>query len=116
MSAFEFSMPAAQRSLTHIRWIAALVLIVASGGLAAGQFSQAEPPKVSITPRALRSRTPSARPNLRFDVTQVLVPVTVLDATDHPVTNLPLDSFRVFEDNVEQKIVSFFREEGPVSV
>jgi len=39
-----------------------------------------------------------------------------MDATDHPVTNLPLNSFRMFEDNVEQKIVTFFREEGPVSV
>jgi VWFA-related protein len=46
----------------------------------------------------------------------ILVPVSVTDATDKPVMNLSPESFRVFEDNVEQKIVSFHREEGPVSV
>jgi VWFA-related protein len=53
---------------------------------------------------------------MRLDVTMILVPVSVTDATDRPVMNLASDSFRVFEDNIEQKIVSFFREEGPVSV
>jgi hypothetical protein len=46
----------------------------------------------------------------------VLVPVTVTDATDRPVNDLPVDAFRLLEDNVEQKIVSFWREEAPVSV
>lgn len=46
----------------------------------------------------------------------VLVPVTVTDETDHPVTGLAPEKFRLFEDNVEQKIVTVFREEGPVSV
>ncbi len=32
------------------------------------------------------------------------------------MTDLSPSSFRVFEDNIEQKIVSFHREEGPVSV
>jgi VWFA-related protein len=46
----------------------------------------------------------------------VLVPATVTDRLDRPVMDLPIDSFRLYEDNVEQKIVSLFREEGPVSV
>jgi VWFA-related protein len=53
---------------------------------------------------------------MRIDVSQILVPVTVTDSWDRPVTSLPVESFRVFEDNVEQKIESLFREEGPVSV
>jgi len=78
---------------------------------------QGQEPTVSITPRALPHAYGSGfRPNLKIDSSTVLVPVTVTDSTDHPIANLAPDSFRVFEDNVEQKIVSFLREDGPVSV
>jgi VWFA-related protein len=46
----------------------------------------------------------------------VLVPVTVTDAMDRPITALPRRSFRVLEDGAEQTIVSFSREDGPVSL
>src|SRR5207237_2501257 len=58
----------------------------------------------------------SGRSTMKVDVSMKLVPITVMDAKDQPVTNLSPSSFRVFEDNVEQKVVSFHREEGPVSV
>jgi Ca-activated chloride channel family protein len=75
-------------------------------------------PRVFITPRAetagaVRSRSPA---NLRLDVKLILVPVSVTDAKDRPVTALPQDVFRLLEDGVEQKIASFSREEGPVSL
>ena len=53
---------------------------------------------------------------MKVDVNMILLPVTVTDAKDHPVTDLSPGSFRVLEDNVEQQVVSFHREEGPVSV
>jgi Ca-activated chloride channel family protein len=74
-------------------------------------------PQVAITPRPSvgpKAQNPSAR--LRMDMNMVLVPVTVTDESDRPVTGLAPDKFRIFEDNVEQKIVTLFREEGPVSV
>src|SRR5262249_10494753 len=40
----------------------------------------------------------------------------VTDASDRPVDNLTREAFRLFEDNVEQQIVSFAMEDGPVSV
>ena len=71
-----------------------------------------------IEPRAsagaLTAKTSSAI--LRLDVNVVLVPVTVTDSLDRPITNLPAERFRVLEDGVEQKIASFCLEEGPVSV
>jgi VWFA-related protein len=70
---------------------------------------------VSIKPREA-PRASSFRPNLKIDSAMVLVPITVTDATDHPVTDLAPDAFRIFDDNVEQKVVSFHREDGPVSV
>jgi Ca-activated chloride channel homolog len=82
-------------------------------GLAADDLSPNQP-RVSITPREIRK--PAPRADIRLDVNMVLVPVTVTDAMDRPVNDLPVDAFRLLEDNVEQKIVSFWREEAPVSV
>jgi len=70
-------------------------------------------PNVSIKPREKPS---AANRNLRIDVKMILVPITVMDPADHPVENLRPEVFRVFEDDVEQKIVSLSKEEGPVSV
>lgn len=79
--------------------------------------ANAQEPMVSITPRGpLHPHGSTPQPNLRIDSSEVLVPVTVTDAADHPVADLAADSFRVFEDNVEQKIVSLHHEDGPVSV
>src|SRR5690242_12027274 len=68
---------------------------------------------------ATRSRRPDprgGRARLRADVKLVLVPVSVTDAFDRPVTALPKESFRLLEDGVEQTITSFAREEAPVSL
>ena len=75
-----------------------------------------EQPRVSITPRKLESRAARSASNLRVDVKIVLVPVTVTDAMDRPITTLPKDSFRLLEDGVEQQITSFSQEEAPVSL
>jgi Ca-activated chloride channel homolog len=53
---------------------------------------------------------------MKVDVNMILLPVTVTDSKDQPVMDLSPDSFRVLEDNIEQQVVSFHREEGPVSV
>jgi Ca-activated chloride channel homolog len=77
----------------------------------------AQEPKVSITPRENpHLRVSPTHPNLKIDSSLVLVPVTVTDASDRPVTDLASDAFRVFEDNIEQQVLSLHREEGPVSV
>jgi Ca-activated chloride channel family protein len=45
-----------------------------------------------------------------------LVNVSVTDAHDRPVTFLEHDSFRIFEDNIEQEVVNFSSEDVPVSI
>jgi Ca-activated chloride channel family protein len=92
--------------------------LLVSVALLIGIARAADPePQVSITPRApLRARPASGRATLKVDVNMILLPVTVTDAKDQPVTDLSPDAFRVLEDNVEQQVVSFHREEGPVSV
>ena len=76
---------------------------------------QGQQPKVSIQPRKEAARQqPSS--NLRLDVKVVLIPVTVTDSLDRPVTTLTKSSFRILEDGVEQQITSFSQEDGPISL
>jgi len=53
---------------------------------------------------------------IRADVDLALVNVTVTDPYNRLVTGLDPDNFRVFEDNVEQEIVSFSAEDVPISI
>jgi Ca-activated chloride channel homolog len=74
-------------------------------------------PRVSVDVRAApHSRSSGVRANVKVDVNMVLFPVTVTNSEDQPVTDLSAGSFRVLEDNIEQKVVSLQREDGPVSV
>ena len=58
----------------------------------------------------------SSRAAIEVDTEIVRVPVTVTDSNNHPVTDLGRCSFRVYEDNVEQAVLSVHKEDGPVSV
>jgi Ca-activated chloride channel family protein len=57
-----------------------------------------------------------ARVNLRIDSTLVLVPVEVSDPLNRPVSGLEKENFKLFDDKVEQKIVSFAMEDDPIAV
>jgi Ca-activated chloride channel homolog len=46
----------------------------------------------------------------------VLLRATVVDKIGNPVTDLPREAFKVFEDGVEQKIQVFRLEDGPLSI
>ena len=108
------------RQATFRRWSPGVLLVVSVGAAWGADPVQAQGPAVSIAPRKQKqeiTQSARARPTLTVDSTVVLVPVTVTDAsTDQPVTDLSAGAFRVFEDNVEQTVVSLHREEGPVSV
>jgi Ca-activated chloride channel homolog len=49
-------------------------------------------------------------------VNQVVVPVTVKDRSGRLIADLRRDEFRIFEDNVEQRIVYFGAEPTPISM
>jgi Ca-activated chloride channel family protein len=53
---------------------------------------------------------------LRAGVDLVLVPVTVTDALNRPVTELAKRDFAVYEDNKPQQIQVFSKEDAPLSV
>lgn len=58
--------------------------------------------------------TPSK--GLQIDVELVLLDVTVTDPYDRSITGLNLDNFRVFEDKVEQEIITFSSQDVPISI
>ncbi len=63
-------------------------------------------PGTSIKPRL----------GLHLDVDLALVNVTVTDPYNRLVTGLDPDNFRVFEDNIEQEVVTFSAEDVPISI
>src|SRR3984885_2131815 len=56
------------------------------------------------------------RQGLKLDVDLALVNVTVTVPYNRLVTGLDPDNFRVYEDNVEQEVVTFSSEDVPISI
>ena len=75
---------------------------------------------VNIIPRSrgLAAKVSEEYPHadLRVDVPLVLIPVHVTTPSGTSVPGLKKEAFRIFEDNVEQKIVHFSNEDAPLSI
>ena len=82
----------------------------AFAGLLLGQVAIQPRPK----PSAKQDTLPNA--NLRVDTTLVLVPVSVNDPLNRPVSGLEKENFRVFDNKVEQTITQFAMDDEPVAV
>jgi Ca-activated chloride channel family protein len=89
--------------------IAAIPLLLA--GPAAAQVAGPLPPG-----RSLAHDTASTIRPIQVDVAMVLVSVTVTDFQDRPLTDLQKNDFRIFEDDVEQEILTFSHEDAPISI
>jgi len=74
--------------------------------------------QVTIEPRPRPpAKTDTLPPaTIRVTTNLVLVPVSVNDPLNRPVSGLERENFRVFEDKVEQKITSFAMDDEPVAV
>jgi Ca-activated chloride channel family protein len=62
------------------------------------------------------SQQGGAQTRIRIPVDQVIVPVTVKNSAGKLVPDLRRDEFRIFEDNIEQKIASFQSDAIPLSM
>jgi Ca-activated chloride channel family protein len=121
---------AVKREVPQIRvltWLAVTVLLVSVSVLpcsipAAAQeasASEENKPKDDSKPRDdVKRDTPgtSLKQGLHMDVDLALVNVTVTDPYNRLVTGLDPDNFRVFEDNIEQEVVTFSSEDVPISI
>jgi VWFA-related protein len=74
--------------------------------------------QVSIQPRPKPAPPEETKPkaNIRVDTNLVLVPVTVSNPYNQPVTGLEKEHFKIFDDKVEQAIVHFSMDDEPVAV
>ena len=74
--------------------------------------------QVAVQPRPKPASVEEKKPqsNLRVDTNLVLVPVSVCDPSNHPVTGLEKEHFKVFEDKVEQTVTHFAMDDESVAV
>jgi VWFA-related protein len=84
---------------------------------AKAQEAQQQPAPAS-TPAPAPADNPSVagQARIRVPVNQVIVPVTVKDHNGNLVADLAKDEFRLFEDNVEQRIAYFSNDPFPLSM
>jgi Ca-activated chloride channel family protein len=81
----------------------------------------AQAPQQGATPAAPQQNAPAPAPpkgqgKITFSVNEVVVPVTVKDRSGSLVPDLRIDEFRIFEDNVEQRVSSFKADPLPISM
>src|ERR1700722_16820862 len=94
------------------------VAALAAAALAVGREAAQEAP-VEIVPTTrpkAAAAVPEPKANIRVYTNVVLVPVTVTDPLNRFVGGLEQTDFKVFEDEAEQKIVSFGGEDTPLSI
>ena len=72
--------------------------------------------QVSTQPRMAPISRRTSPPSLKADTSLVLVPVSVSDASNRPILGLDRSSFRIFDNNVEQKLTSLTFEDTPVAL
>ena len=94
--------------------ISGMLLAMLAMQLGAQSAGQSGAGSATQEPQAAQPNAPQVR--IRVPVNQVLVPVTVKDREGRLVADLRRDEFRIFEDNVEQRIVSFGAEPAPISM
>jgi Ca-activated chloride channel family protein len=79
-----------------------------------------DPPSSHPAPDDVTKNTPGTKikpkQGLHIDVDLAMVNVTVTDPYNRLVTGLDPDNFRVYEDNVEQEVVTFSSEDVPISI
>jgi VWFA-related protein len=104
------------KSLRKIAVMTSLLIFAAPAlWLAARGFQEAAPPAQDPPPPDV-PRLSEARAKITVNANLVVLPVTVKDRAGRLVPDLGKDEFRVFEDNVEQKIDVFTAEAFPLSM
>ena len=103
-------MPMAQRSRAFLPFFA----LIAAASFAAPILAQVAGP---VAPGSLPTDHPQPfdKP-IQVDVEMVLVNVTVTDLQDRPVMGLQKDHFQIFENGVEQEVLTFSHEDAPISI
>ena len=105
------------KSLRKTLLLAAAVLVTAPFVKMQAQ----QPPQTTGSSSTPQDASPAPQQNstpatIHVPVNQVLVPVTIKDGAGRIVPDLRRDEFRIFEDNIEQKLASFRADVIPISM
>jgi VWFA-related protein len=88
--------------------------------LSIGLAFQSQPAEGPLSIIPIAKRMPAVEPapvtDIRVDSSLVLIPAHVTTAVGAPVTNLTRNDFRLYEDNVEQRITHFTMDDVPASI
>jgi Ca-activated chloride channel family protein len=119
LPADNFNMKFGLRTMKSLRQtfllVGGLLLAVLLTQLRAQAPQQGTPPAApEQNPQAPEQQNKQGR--ITIPVNQVIVPVTVKDGSGKLVADLRRDEFRIFEDNVEQRIVYFGADPAPISM
>ena len=106
------------QGLLWFLFLASIVAPVAARTTAASERSPATAGSQSCgaVTKDTRGVSNKTAQSFHVDVDLALVNVTVTDPYDRPVTGLDPSNFRVFENNVEQEVLTFSIEDAPISV
>ena len=97
--------------------IGAVVFVNTSYRLRAAPLPPARSnPRGRIYPRSPQTRVQPASTTFRTDTSLVLVNVTVVDSRNRLATGLTKDTFRVFEDRIEQDVKFFSSDDEALSL
>lgn len=78
--------------------------------------TQIQTPGPVQPPKEAPSGPSTSTPVIKSDIDMTLVNVTVTDPLDRLVTGLEKEHFRVFEDGIEQEVLTLSSEDVPVSI
>jgi Ca-activated chloride channel family protein len=98
----------------------AVSFFLTGASFAQGTQGQSDSSQLTASPASVTKDTPPVTikrgQTLRSEVELALINVTVTDPFNRLVTGLEQDNFRVFEDNIEQEVVTFSAEDVPISI
>src|ERR1039458_2564755 len=91
-------------------------MLLASLALGLTALLAASAHQVTITPRPKPAPKEEGQraPNIRVESRLVLIPVTVNDPLNRPVSGLEKENFRVYDDKVEQTITQLAMDDEPI--
>jgi Ca-activated chloride channel family protein len=95
---------------TRLCCLGLVVIVLAVGTV----IAQTRGPLAPASPPAEFS--PDSNRPIRLNVAMVLVNVSVTDPEDRPLNSLQKNDFRVFENEIEQEILTFSHEDVPISI
>jgi len=95
-------------------WLRCLTRILSLGWLAL--YAAHAQANLELRPKTIAAIPSRIAVNVHIESNLVLVPVSVCDRMNRPITGLEKDHFKIFDDKIEQTVTHFAMEDEPLAV